>query len=186
MVALVTSAAPPLRQREGVLDDALDARAREDRRLDADLAGMALVHATADARVLALGVLAHEQHVDVARRAAGQRARDALEQAHGPHVGPQVEPLTDRQEQAPERHVIGDIRSPDGAEQNGVERSQLLDRVGRHHRAVLEPMIRAPIELAPLEREIELIDAAARLGNHLWSHAVAGQERDAMRHGKRP
>ena len=108
--------------------------------------------------------------------AARERARHALEQPHGPHVGPQVEPLADRQEQAPERHVVGDVGPADGAEQDRVERSQALDGVRRHHRAVLEPMIGAPIELAPLDLELELVDAAARLGDDFWSDAVAGQE----------
>ena len=82
--------------------------------------------------------------------------------------------------------MIGDVRPADGAEQDGVERPQVLDRVGRHHHAVLEPMIRAPGELAPSDWKIEFIDAATSLGNNFWSHAVAGQERDTMRHGRRP
>ena len=94
-------AAPLGRELEGVLDDALDARAREHGRLDADLAGMALMRAAADAGVLALGVLAHEHHVDIAGRTAGERARHALEQPHGTDVGPQVEALADRQQQPP-------------------------------------------------------------------------------------
>ncbi len=147
---------------------------------------MALVHAAADARVLALGVLAHEDHVDVARRAAGERARHALQQAHGAHVGPQVEALADRQQQAPERHVIGNVGAADGTEQDGVERAEPLDGIGRHHHAVLEPVIRAPVELAPLELEPELVDAATRLADDFGTHAVAGQERDAMRHGEDP
>ncbi len=146
-----------------MLDDALDARAREHGRLDADLAGMALVRAPADARVLALGVLAHEHHVDVAGRAARKCARHALEQPHGTDVGPQVEALADRQQQPPERDVVGDVGPPDGAEQDRIECEQALDRVRRHHHAVLDPVVGTPVEVAPLDLELQLVDAPARL-----------------------
>ena len=62
-----------LRELEGELQDAVDAVAREDRLLHHDLAVGALEHAAADGRVLALGVLAHDAEVDVARLAAGER-----------------------------------------------------------------------------------------------------------------
>ena len=179
-------AAPLAGEREGVLDDPLDAGAREDGGLDADLAWMTLMRAAPDARVLALGVLAHEQHVDIAGRAAGQGARHACQQPHGPHVGPQVEALADRQQQPPERHVIGNVRPADRAEQHRVERAQLLDRVRRHHHAVLQPVIRAPAELAPLHGDPQRIDAAAGLGDDLGTHAVAWQERNPRGHRRDP
>jgi len=52
---------------------ALDPGAREDGRLDADLARVALVRPPADARILALRVLAHADHVDVRRAAVRER-----------------------------------------------------------------------------------------------------------------
>ena len=66
---------------ERVAQHALDALPREDARLHRHLACEALVRAPADPGVLALGVLAHEQHVDVGRRATGERARHACRAA---------------------------------------------------------------------------------------------------------
>ena len=47
-------------------------------------------------------------------------------------------------------------------------------------------MIRAPAELAPLELQPELVDAAPGLLDDLGAHPVARQERDAMRHRRDP
>ena len=66
-------AAPRPRERERVADDALDADAREDVHLQADLVAHADVHAPARTGVLALGVLAHADHVDVGRGPACER-----------------------------------------------------------------------------------------------------------------
>ena len=66
----------------------------------------------ADARVLALGVLAHEEHVDVGRPAPGERAGHSLQQPGRADVRPQVEPLAEREQEPPERDVVGDAGSP--------------------------------------------------------------------------
>ncbi len=160
--------------------------AREDGRLDADLARMSLVRTATDPGVLALGVLAHEEHVDVARPAAGERAGHALQQPHRPHVGPEVEALPDLEDQAPERDVVGDVGPADGAHQDRVDRPELLDRIGGHHRAVLQPVIRAPVELAPFDLERELVEAEARLRDDLGADAVARQQCDAVCHCRDP
>ena len=60
---------------ERVLHDAVDAAAREDRLLHDDFIGRIFVDAAAHAAVLALGVLAQHDVVDVAGLAAGERAR---------------------------------------------------------------------------------------------------------------
>jgi hypothetical protein len=98
-----------------------------------DLEVEAGVRAPADPGVLALRVLAHDEHVD--RRPALELGRHAVEQARGPEVRPEVEPLPERQQQAPERDVIRNGRIADGAEQHRVVAPQRLERVGRHHGA---------------------------------------------------
>ena len=148
--------------------------------------GVALVHAAADAGVLALGVLAHEDHVDVARRTAGERARHALEQPHGAHVGPQVEALADRQQQPPERHVVGNVGPPDGAEQD-----RHRTRAGARRRPAASSRRarasdRSPSRARSTRSRAQLVDAATRLADDFWAYAVAGQERDAMRHWRDP
>ena len=64
---------------------------------------------------------------------AGERRGNALEQPRRTEVRPEVEPLTERQEQPPERDVVGHRRIADGAEQHGVVLAHDLERVGRHH-----------------------------------------------------
>ncbi len=64
-----------LRQLEGELEDAIHALAREDGLLEHDLALGAFEHATADRRILAFGVLAHDDEIDVAGLAVGERRR---------------------------------------------------------------------------------------------------------------
>ena len=64
------------------------------------------IHAAADHGVFALGVLAHDEEVDVAGLAVGERARDAGHQAHGPQVDVLVEVAADRDQQAPQRDVV--------------------------------------------------------------------------------
>ena len=84
---------------------------REHRLLRHHLALGALEHAPADVAVLALGVLADHEVVDVAGLAAGERAGQALEQAHRAQVDVQVEPAPEVDQQAPGGDVVG-RRSP--------------------------------------------------------------------------
>src|SRR5207244_4841053 len=100
------------RQLEGEAKDPVDALAREHRLLEHDLALGAFEHATADRRVLAFGVLAHDDEVDVARLAVGERARDSRHQAARAQVHVLIEAATPLYQRTPERNVIGDARGP--------------------------------------------------------------------------
>src|SRR3546814_3997643 len=66
------------------------------------------VEPPADFRVFALDVLAHHDEVDVGGPAPGQRRRHAFQQAHRAHVGVEIELATQRDQQAPERDMVGD------------------------------------------------------------------------------
>ena len=92
----------------------------------ADLDRQPAVRAPADAGVLALGVLADDDPVDVlaVRRAGSSRPGSTRA---GPHVGVLVEALADRQAQAPERDVVGHLLAADRAEEDRVEALQLLE-----------------------------------------------------------
>src|SRR5581483_1522009 len=170
--------APAGGELEPVADDALDTRAREDSRLDGDLRRMAVVRAPARTRVLAFRVLSHEEDVEVAGLAAGEGARDTRQQAAGPEVRPDIERLAHGEDRAPERDVVRDGRITHCAEQDGVVRAQDVDRVGRHHRAVLGVVSRAPRQLGPLDCEIERVDRAAGLRRHFLADPVARDQRD--------
>ena len=173
-------AAPALGEPERVLDHATHARSREDARLDPDLELETLVRAAADACVLAFGVLADEEHVD--RRVPGERGRDTFEQASRPQVRPEVEPLAQRQQQPPERDVVGDGGIAHGPEQHGIVGARDLERVDGHHRAGLVEVARPPGQLAPRHVDAGRLDDLARLGDDLGAGAVAGDDRDPVSH----
>ncbi len=80
-----------LGQFECKLQDPVDAGARHDGFLNHHLAIGAGKHAAADGRILAFGVLAHDEKVDVAGLPAGQRRLHAGHQAHGTQVDVLVE-----------------------------------------------------------------------------------------------
>ena len=113
----------------------------------------AWVEQTADLRVLALGVLAHDDEVDFAGLPAGQRAAHAGVEHGRPHARVLIEAAADRQQQTVQRDVVLQSRIADRAEEDRVERTQPVERVGRHHAAVLEVVVGAPGELLPLEPE---------------------------------
>jgi hypothetical protein len=162
---------------ERVRDHAADAHAREDARLQPDLELEPAVRPPADARVLALGVLAHEQHVDGGR--ARERRGHAVEQARWPEVRPQVEALAQRQQQTPERDVVGDGGVAHRAEEDGVVRADDVERVGRHHRPVGAVVVAAPGELIPLDAESERVHDLPRLGDDFRAGTVAADHGDA-------
>ena len=74
-------------------------------------------------------------------------------------------------------------RIADGAEEDGVERTQSLERVGRHHAAVRDSEVRTPREVFPRRSET----AARGCGvehtnggrNDFVADAVAGNHGDA-------
>ena len=80
----------------------------------------AVEHAPADLGIFALVVLAHDAEVDVAGGAAGQRAGDAGQQPHRAQVDVLLEGAADRDQQAPERDVVGHAGEADRAEEDRV------------------------------------------------------------------
>lgn len=128
---------PRLREVERVLEHAVDARARHDRLLHDGLAVRALEDLAADAAVLALGVLAHDPEVDVARLPARQGAFHARHQPRRPQVDVLVELAPELQQAAPEADVVGHlVRHAHGAEVQRVELRQRGVPVCREHVAV--------------------------------------------------
>jgi hypothetical protein len=114
--------------------DALDAHAREDVDLHADLVRQPDVHPAAGSGVLALGVLPDAHHVDVRGAALAQGRGHARQEPDRADVQIEVEPLPDGQEEAPQGDVVGDRRRADRAQIDGVEPLEQVEAVSRHHR----------------------------------------------------
>ncbi len=168
---------------EGVADDAFAAATGEDRCLDGDFVGLVVIEEAADLRVLAFGVFADDDHVDIAGVAVGERGVDAVEEDGRADVGELIEAAADGEEQAVEGDVVGDIDVADGAEEDGVVRGELFEGVGGHHGAVLEVIFGAPIKVGEVEVEGELLAGGAEDVEGGWddflADAVAGDDRDA-------
>src|SRR5438445_7989820 len=90
-------------QLERVAHRAIDALPGEDGLLDGGLALAPPEEAAAHFRIFALGVLAHDDEVDLPRRAAGQRSRHAGQEPDGPQVDVLIELPADGDVQSPER-----------------------------------------------------------------------------------
>ena len=174
---------------EGELQHAVGTEGAHHRLLHHDLALGSGVHHAAQVGVFALGVLAHDEEVDLARLSAGQGAGHALEQAHRAQVDVLVEFAPELEQAAPQRDVVGHCGRPaDGAEQDGVLRLELRLPVGRHHLARPGVIVAAgPVDRREVEPEAELLlrhlQRAQRLGHHFLADAVARDDGDAVRAG---
>ncbi len=165
--------------------DPVDAAPREHGLLDHDLALGALEHPPAQRRVLALGVLAHDDHVDVAGPAVGQRRGNPRHQLAGAQVHVLVEAAPELHQRPVERDVVGNERGPaDRAVEDRLERRELFEPVVGHHLAVLEVVVAAPVEVLPVELDAEPasggFEDAQALRNGLLADAVAGNDGDPM------
>ena len=119
---------------EGEFQHAVDADAGQDGLLHDDFAVGAGKGAAADRRIFALGVLAHDPEIDVARLAVGERRRHARHQPHRTQVDVLIELAAEQDQRSPQRDVIRHLRRPaDRAEEDRVVLADLLLPVLRHH-----------------------------------------------------
>ncbi len=170
---------------ERIFDDAVHAAPREHTLLNGNLVLGVFVLYTADRRVLTFDVLAHDVEIDIPSFLADEWARYTVEQAHGSEVHVLIEFATDRNQQSPERDMIGNRGEADRAEIDGIMCTQLLDAVLRHHAARLEIAFARPVELLPNEVEAVLptrgLQHAHALGHDLGADSVARDQGDVKR-----
>jgi hypothetical protein len=134
------------------LQHALGADACENAFLDDHFAVGSLEQPAAAVGILAFGVLAHDEEIDLARLAAGQRRRHARHEPHGAQIDVLIEFAAEFEQRAPQRLVVRDCRGPaDRAEENRFMLADLCFPVVRHHLAVLGVVVAAPVEMVPLE-----------------------------------
>src|SRR5690606_16230333 len=97
--------------------------------------------------VLALGILAHHQKIDVAGVPSGQRAGYAGHQPGRPQIDVLVEFAADGDDGFPDGDVVRDlIGRAHGPEQDGVVPADAVLPVGRHHAAFSQVVAAAPVE----------------------------------------
>jgi hypothetical protein len=69
------------------------------------------------------------------------------------HVRVLIERLANRQSQAPESYVVGNVRRTDGTEKDGIEITELVRPTFGHHDAVFLVVVRTPVKILELEFE---------------------------------
>ena len=170
---------------KAIADDPCHTDARKHRDVRGDLLRQALVNAPADPGVFALGVLSDDDPIKLGPGYLPERARDAGEDAGGTHVGVLVERLADREPQAPQRDVVGNIGRADGTEIDRIEMAQPIGAVFRHHDAVLLVIIRSPVKMLNLELEAAVafganFESLETGSDHLRPDTISADGRDAM------
>ena len=139
--------------------------------------------AAAAAGIFAFGILTHDHPVEIAGTGMAQRRGDAGQDPGRPDIGVLVKALADREAQAPQRDVIGDIRGADRAKVDRVEFLQSGERIRRHHHAVFAVIRGTPVEGFDIELHVAqaLLQAFERLnagGDDLGADPVGGNGRD--------
>ena len=175
-------APPGLGHLKSITNDAVTTAAREDGLLHGKFIFRAGIEPPADIGVFALVILAHDDKIDLARSKILYRGLDPRKQAHRPDVGVLLELAANRNQQAPQRDVIGHARVAYRAQKNRIEGPKLLQSVFRHHAAGFQIALATPVELFPGERKTE----AARRGlgdanafrHYFLANAIAGNGSD--------
>ncbi len=173
-------------QFEGVAQNAVDARPRHHGFLHDHFAIRAGEHAAADRRVLAFGVFADDEEVDVARLPAGERAGHPRQQANRSQIDVLIELPAHQQQRAPQRNMVRhDGRPADRAEENRVVRADPLLPVLGHHPAVPAVVVaRGEIEFIDLQLESESlrcrVEHAHPFGDDFLADAVPGNDGDSV------
>ncbi len=162
---------------ETVAKNPLDSCPSEDGLLDHSLLFRPAVDEFAVVGILTLGVFSHDQEVDLAGFDVGQGRSHARHQSDRPKVHILIELPTDRQQQTPQRNVIGYARKTDRSKENRVVPGELLDAVGRHHLACLRIVLARPGKSDPVQREAKQFGRAIKhtdaFGEHLLADPVA-------------
>ena len=182
---------PRLRQLKGEFQDPVHTDARHHGFLHHDLTLGAGVHAPTNAGVLALGVLAHDKHVDLARRtpaaiAPHHRCNDARHQPRRAQVDILVKVAAKQQQRAPQRDVIQNFFRPaDGTEVDGVMAANQVFPVVRQHLAVfLEIVPAGKVEVVKLKVNPVLdgrtLHNPNALGHDLFADTVTGNHCNSL------
>ena len=153
----------------------LGAHARVDRSLRGDLVRGVLAEEAALTRVRALGVLAHDEHVDAVVEPV--RARQERAEVHE-----EVELEAEREEQAPLDHARRDAGGADRAEHHRVELADGVEVLLLEDHAVAQVPAPAQVEGHGLVVDAGRVDALHRLGDDFGADAVPADDPDPVAH----
>ena len=178
-------ARPLARAIKGEAHDPLDPDTGENRHLGRHLLRQPTMRPPAMAGIFALGILPHDQPVEIAGPDVPQRRNHPRQHPRRANIGILIKPLADRQAQAPQADMIGNILRPHRPKINRIRLFQGLQRPRRHEHAMLAEIGRAPVIMVHLKFEpaIPARQSIKRLqpgGNHLGANAVSRNGCDAV------
>ncbi len=159
-------------------------------RLNGDLFLVAPVNVTANVRVLALGVFAYDDDVEISGLASAQRTLDARQKPGWTEVDILPKPLPDRHDQAPNGDVVGSFRPSNRAQQDCVVLAEEVESVVRHHPSVPRVVLGAPgqvrlLELSQADHLGRGIKYVERGGSYLAADPVARYDGNPVVHSSR-
>src|SRR6266849_9204732 len=177
-------AADLARELERVADDAVGSAPGENRLLHHYFVGRTRVQPSADLRILTLGILAHDPEVDVSGLAVARRRDDAGQQTHGPEVYILIEFAPDRDQQTPQRHVVGNAGKAYGAKEDRVMVAKPRDSVGGHHAPGGLVRLTTPVEVLEAKADADLrasrFENPDALGDNFFADAVPGNDKEVV------
>ena len=175
---------PAVSQLVRVAQHAIDAASREDRLLDDDFVVGALVEAAADDEY-SPSVFSRtiEKSMSPGARPASGEVMPGIKRT-GRKFDVLLKAPPDRDQQSPERNVIGNARKPDRAQKDRIVIADALEPVLGHHRAGRGEALAAPSERLPLEAQAASlcgrVDDADSLRHDFLADAVPGDHRDLV------
>src|SRR6202171_4187699 len=145
------------RQLESEAQNAIHAPPREYGLLDSHLVIGAFIEASANVRVFPLIVLANDGEIDLTRLPVLQGRVDSVEKAYRAKIDVLPESAPDGNQKPPKRDVVGGAGLANRAEENGVERPQLLEAVVRHHFPGVHIGCAAPVKRLPMQAKTKTL-----------------------------
>src|SRR5690606_16640767 len=114
-----------------------------------------LIHCAANVRIFSLVVFPHNAKIDVFRFLVLKGTVHALKEFYGPQVDILAKGSADRDEQAPQGHVIWHFRGSDSPKIDRIEASEDFQPVLWHHLSLGQVMFAAPRKKFPLKLNTE-------------------------------
>src|SRR6267143_1169245 len=172
-----------VRQFESKFHHAVNATPREHRLLHRHLFFRAFVKTPADVRIFPFVVLTDDAEINLTGFPILQRSFNSFKKTYRPQIYVLPETSAYGDQHSPKRNVIRNAGMANGAEEDSLERPQLLQAVGGHHLSGLDVSFATPIEGADKSyyllglgpRPVRIFGASSELGRRFFkSHGVRG------------
>src|SRR6266699_2263921 len=169
-------------QFESTSHSAIYATPRENCLLNGHLLFSALVETPANVRIFSFVVLPDDAEINLTGFPILERSLNPGKKTHGPQIHVLPESTADGDQESPKRDVIRHAGMPNGAEEDSVERPQLLQAIGGHHLSGFNVSFTTPIEGVPVQSKTKALPCYFQHANafrhYFLSDAVSGDNCD--------